>query len=468
MLQDIPVTRENVIQVYRETFLDKVRSRDVRRYGKESEFALVNSDGYSADQDSLNRVLVRLGKHIEAIRTHSPASDRLQIDLDKGDGKTETSYAQDIAANVEVSYEGRRVLVGHDMGTGQVEVAFTPFQTISEIKREADYVMKMIVEAAEQEGLSVLGYGIHPRSRPGENIMVQKERYQVLVHILGEHVLGSVLNTAEQGHIDIMSGEDPAEMSDFLLKISPFVLALFTNSHLYLGEVNGYANNRERTWDICVGKRFPKRIGIPEYFGSLSGYVEHTLGLKPLFTVRDNGYEEYLIFNETVDSIGKYLEDGRAEVMSLNGERRTITPTLEDLLLFGGSFWFNARPVLKYGTVEWRVADQQPPEARFAYIALLKGLTENRAAVESVFSDINMLTARSLRKTAICRGLHDKTLKMGARELVNLARNGLDPEEREFLDPLEERLRTGKQPFEDIKDPLELVEASKYRLEHFS
>ena len=146
---------------------------------------------------------------------------------------------------------------------GQLELSGAPLGTLWEVDREArDHLAELTVvsdalEAETGARLRLYGLGFHPIARREDLSWVPKSRYGIMRRYLptkGNHGLDMMLRTATvQANFDFVSEEDAMRKLRVLLRISPFVTAMFANSPFYEGKPFGGKSYRARVRELIDG-----------------------------------------------------------------------------------------------------------------------------------------------------------------------------------------------------------------------
>jgi hypothetical protein len=139
----------------------------VRAVGREAEFPVVNaSDGTAADV----RELVH--------RAFSMQSKESGFELLRsGDGHgiaTETFFS---GHDDVLGMRGNGIEYSLEVGRGTVELICGPCDDLHHLQQQHELGMSMLLGAASELGLSILGYGVQPITPPTSSLMTNKHRY---------------------------------------------------------------------------------------------------------------------------------------------------------------------------------------------------------------------------------------------------------------------------------------------------
>src|SRR5579875_3915678 len=303
----------------------------------------------------------------------------------------------------------------------QLELSGAQFRTLHEAERELATHVREILSVGDELGLAFLGLGMQPISRVEEIEWVPKRRYAIMapymtrVGRLGHRMMKQTATV--QANIDYADERDAMRKLRVGMGIAPLVNAIFANSPVSDGELNGFRSFRGHVWMDTD----PARCGLlPFVFRDGAGfaeYVEWALDVPVYFLLRD----------------GRYVTD--------------VTGTPFRRLLASG---------------QATLADSQPRERLLALPALVKGIFYDADCLEAAhdlvkrwsFEDTAALYHEVVRGALAARRGRVAVLEY-ARELLAIAREGLrrqhalderGEDERTYLVCLEEELAAGRTP----------------------
>lgn len=332
---------------------------------------------------------------------------------------------------------------------GQIELSGRKALTLDENAAELLTHLKEIEAVSEPLGIAWLGIGLQPFSTVDEIEWVPKERYAIMREVLknkGALTYCMMKQTASiQISLDYTSEADAAEKLRLAMGLAPIFSALFANSPIWEGRLNGFYSKRADIWLHTA----PERTGIiPAVFRDgfgFDGYMEYALGVPMLFIVRQGKWIPMngMTFND-------FLKKGLAYYRA--------TPADWDLHL---TTIFTEARLKKY--LEVRSMDCQQAELGLAIPALLKGLFYNDVARKKAWGLVADLSAEERKKLAASvprEGLKTqfkgKTLLEPALQLLKLAEEGLKGNEAKYLTPLKKLLgERGMTPAEALLKCLE-------------
>jgi glutamate---cysteine ligase / carboxylate-amine ligase len=147
---------------------------------------------------------------------------------------------------------------------------------LAELRRSAG-------EIADRHGLAIAAAGTHPLTRPEEQEIVRKPRYQGFVEYAGVSARRQGVNGLHV-HVGMPSGDACLHALEGVLPWLPLVLALSANSPYLAGAETGLASNRAE-----ILAQLPRSGAPPAFasYGEWEGFVGRLerLGLIPNYTV---------------------------------------------------------------------------------------------------------------------------------------------------------------------------------------
>lgn len=370
-----------------------------RRIGREAEFPLVRADGRAGDAFLL----------WDPLREEGSA----RLTYDDPDRQT-------LIERVDLKDAGYEV----EMGRATVEVVLPPVDDLIALEVASVGAIRRLVRAAASRRMSVLGYGIQPRTPGHVGLMTSKRRYLALYRAIGRPWLHFTTAASDQVQIDIARGEllDAINLMNLL---SGPVIALTANSSVYGGGVGAFRSGRE---------------------GLLAALGEHRHGMTPRRFAR---LEEFIGFvcAQTcyVLPAGRRYRSFRrpfSAYLAANGA------DLAAYLWHEHYTWNSARPRAHHATIEIRPACQQPPDESLAAAALSLGLVEALPHLGSFVRDLlgpdPWPAMAAYRKAAIRQGVRAREpaprLLAGLLDLAEAALRRRGRGEERYLRPLHRRL----------------------------
>ncbi|MFJ4591231.1 MULTISPECIES: glutamate-cysteine ligase family protein [unclassified Kitasatospora] len=334
---------------------------------------------------------------------------------------------------------------------GQVEYSSAPAADLATAVDDMRATMERLAELVGRFGLALLPGGNLPFDRLDTVSWVPMLRGAVMRDFfdrIGEAGSGAPkimsMSLSTQVHLDYLSDEDFTQKLRMLTAASPVVAALLVNSPLQGGRSNGLLSHRSQNWL----RMDPRRCGVlppalrPDV--TADDVIDWALGI-PMIYYRDPD--------------GRYrLAPDRpfAEILRQGFDDGTM-PTFDHWVSHMSQIWTDVRV---RRTLELRAGDGPPYPHIPAVPALWAGLAyhpPSRTAAWELLRHHGVAEHRAAKARLPADGLDtllggDRVRELAA-ELVRLARAGLrarvragleQPKVLDYLDPLDEVLRTGQ------------------------
>ena len=331
---------------------------------------------------------------------------------------------------------------------GQIELSGEPCESIHCTYAEFDQHIRELLEVTEPLGIIFLGLGMQPVSRLEQIEWVPKQRYRIMapymlkVGKLGQRMMKQTATV--QANIDYSDEKDAMAKFRTGMGLAPVLIAMFANSPICDGQLNGYRSFREHIWTDTDRNRsgLLKFAFAPEV--SFAHYVEYALDVPMYFIVRNKNY-----IDMTAVTFRQFLTSG------YNGERATIEDWNDHLTTL-----FPETRIKRY--LEIRSVDSQPPDLMPALSALIKGAFYDNDCLQAAWDlvkgwswDERMQVYLDSHRDALAARVRRYSLFDLARELVEIAWEGLrrqkqvndlGDDETVYLKPLKDLLSQGKCP----------------------
>jgi glutamate--cysteine ligase len=279
-----------------------------------------------------------------------------------------------------------------------------------------------VIEVGRDLGATILGLGMQPVSRIDEIELLPKTRYHIMYPYmarkgrLGQRMMKQTAGV--QANLDYSGERDAIRKFRLTMGLAPLVYAIFANSPIADGSLNGYQSFRGHIWYDTD----PDRCGVPPFvFADECGfedYAEYALDVPMYFLIgEDHQYTD--LTRPPGITFRQYMERG------WNGRRATLDDWSNHLTTI-----FTEVRLKKY--VEVRTADSQPPELMLALPALLKGLLYDDDCLDGAWDLVKRWSypeRMELTDSAHKIGLETRTGRVKLRdlglELLNIAAAGL-------------------------------------------
>lgn len=331
---------------------------------------------------------------------------------------------------------------------GQIELSGEPCLDIHCSHAEFTRHIRELLEVADKMDVVFLGLGMQPVSTLAEIEWVPKKRYRIMapymekVGRLGHRMMKQTATV--QANIDYSDEHDAMAKFRTSMGIAPLMIAMFANSPICDGGLNGYKSYREHIWTDTDNSRsgLLKFAFLPEV--SFAHYVEYALDVPMYFIIRDGRYIDF-----TGIPFRRFLDHGHLG----------HTATIEDWELHLTTLFPEVR-IKRY--MELRSVDSQTPELMPALPAIVKGVLYERDCLDAAWdlvkgwswdermaayldSHVHALETRIRRHSLL--DLSKELLQIaweGLKRQAALNKNGQD--ETIYLRPLRDLLFQGKCP----------------------
>lgn len=261
-----------------------------------------------------------------------------------------------------LALKGERAAITIEPGS-QIELSGEQCETIHCAHAEFTRHIEQLVEVGREVGAAVLGLGMQPVSTTDEIELLPKARYRIMYPYmarkgrLGQRMMKQTAGV--QANLDYSDEPDAMRKLRVSMGLVPLIYAIFANSPLSDGRLNGYQSYRGHIWmdtdrDRCGTLEFVFRDDA-----SFEDYVDYALDVPMYLLERDHRYLD--LTQPPGITFRQYMERG------WRGERATVEDWGNHLTTI-----FTEVRLKKY--VEVRTADSQPPALMLALPALCKGV----------------------------------------------------------------------------------------------
>ncbi len=340
---------------------------------------------------------------------------------------------------------------------GQFELSGAPLDTIHQTCDEVNEHLREVQEVADKIGARFIGLGAAPEWSHDQMPVMPKGRYKLMTDYMdkvGTHGKQMMYRTCTvQVNLDFASEADMVQKFRVGLALQPIATALFANSPFFEGKPNGHKSWRSRIWRDLDASRTGMLPFVFEEGMGFERYVQYALDVPMYFVYRDGQY---------INALGMSFRDFmQGKLPALPGE----TPTLSDWADHLTTAFPEAR-IKQY--MEMRGADGGPWRRICALPAYWVGLMycpESLDAAWDLAKGWDAETREALRVAASVDGLQGEANGVKiidlARETVEIAKQGLKnrarpgiggmvPDERHFLNALQDSVEEGKTPADEL------------------
>src|SRR5579883_546915 len=292
----------------------------------------------------------------------------------------------------------------------QIELSGEQCETIHCAHREFTRHIEQLLAVGHEVGAVILGLGMQPVSSINEIELLPKQRYQIMYPYmarrgrLGQRMMKQTAGV--QANLDYDGEADAMRKLRVSMGIVPLLYAIFANSPLSDGGLNGYQSFRGHIWTDTDGDR----CGIPKFTlredASFRDYVDYALDVPMYFLIRGHNYID--LTRPPGITFRQFLERG------YNGVRATVDDWANHLTTI-----FTEVRLKKY--IEVRSADSQPPALMLSLPALLKGVLYERDCLDGAWDIVKRWSypERIALIDAACKfGLSARAGKISFRDLA--------------------------------------------------
>lgn len=340
-------------------------------------------------------------------------------------------------------YEGEYILeLNKDNKTitlepgSQLELSIEANKNIDIIEKSYMEFLEEIIPVLDKKNQGLIATSYHPQTKIEEIKILPKKRYDLMFNYFktkGKHAHNMMKGTAAlQVSLDYKSEEDYRRKFRIANALSPVLYALFDNGFYFEGERWDKYNLRTHIWNNCDNDRSGIVHGALEDDFSYEKYAEYVLNGPPIFIIKN----------------GEIVPTGDKKVKDIFDPLNYDINELEHLL----TMFFPDVRTKKY--IEIRMMDSIPYPLNFAVVALLKGIFYNEDNLDKIYNYIENITIEDVKKAkediienGLKGKLKDKSVLEIGKWLVDLAKEGLDKEEVEYLLPIEGMIFSETNPY---------------------
>jgi glutamate--cysteine ligase len=304
----------------------------------------------------------------------------------------------------------------------QIELSGAQCETVHEAAREFTSHIHELLEVSRQFGVKLLGLGMQPVSRLDEIELLPKSRYRIMYPYmarkghLGQRMMKQTAGV--QTNLDYSCEADAMRKLRVGMGLVPLFYAMFANSPLCDGNLNGYQTFRGHVWTDTD----PDRCGMLEFVfrddARFEDYTEYALDVPMYFIIRNH---EYLDLTAPPGiTFRQFMRDG------WGAQRAAIDDWANHLTTI-----FTEVRLKRY--IEIRTADSQPPALMLALPALVKGVFYSDDCLDAAWDLVkrwSFAERLALNDAAHKMGLQARAGRVSFRdlclELLTIAAAGLE------------------------------------------
>ena len=309
---------------------------------------------------------------------------------------------------------------------GQLEISIRPCSSLKKIELIYFQFLQQVIPILEEQNQFLMALGYHPKSTIADIPFIPKKRYQLMTAYLKEK--GKYAHNMKKGTASLQISIDYYDEEDFIKKmrvahfLSPVLAVISDNAPIFEGKDYEQNSLRSLIWQNTDPARSGTIPGVMDQSFGYQEYADYLLNVEPILFLKDD----------------RALSAGNRKISDLLDQYVFTVPELEHLF----SMVFPDARAKNY--IEIRTGDSLPHPFSFSYIAFIKGLFYNQAALDYLFQLTETVDSETLEKykqSMIQKGLKgdfaSKTLIDFLPPLFDWAREGLPVEEIHYLQPLE-------------------------------
>ncbi|PIQ77544.1 hypothetical protein COV82_03970 [Candidatus Peregrinibacteria bacterium CG11_big_fil_rev_8_21_14_0_20_46_8] len=290
--------------------------------------------------------------------------------------------------------------------------------SIHDLARELRMHQNEFFEISKIFDVAWLGIGYEPFVPDDKVRLIKLQRYEVLYNYFKKR--GAVnlefmkKMCSVQANIDFTSEDDAQKKFQILLRLAPFLAAMYAHSPLKEGKTTGFVSLRTHLTRQMDRRRFGLRKAFLSPNFGFKDWAEFCLKVPMLAIIREGKWipAKRMTFNQ-------FLKSG------LDG----YTATMEDWLLHLSFVYTDVR-IKKY--IEVRVCDSLPPMLIPSMQAIVKGFVYHKdgaAAMKNLtknwsFRDFN-LVYHDIAKHGLYAERHKMKMLDYCKEIINIASDNL-------------------------------------------
>ena len=304
---------------------------------------------------------------------------------------------------------------------GQIELSGEQCETIHCADAEFTTHIEQLIEIGHQLDATILGLGMQPISRIDEIELLPKDRYHIMYPYmarkgkLGQRMMKQTAGV--QANLDYSDEADAMRKLRVSMGIVPLLYAIFANSPLCDGGLNGYHSYRGHIWQDTDADRCGTLEFVFRDDAGFEDYADYALDVPMYFLARDHKYLNLTVPNRI--TFRQFMANGYGKERATSDDWGAHLTTI-----------FAEIRLKKY--IEVRTADSQPPALILALPALCKGILYDNDCMSGAWDLVkrwSFAERLAFTDTAQKVGLEARVgrFKMQelALELINIAMIGL-------------------------------------------
>lgn len=327
----------------------------------------------------------------------------------------------------------------------QIELSIKPHIEIELIEKEYLSFLSDIIPILEEKNQALISIGYHPKSRIENIPFIPKKRYEYMSKYFeskGKYAINMMKGTCStQVTLDYSCEEDYIKKFRVANVLSTLVATMFDNSPFFEGERYEYNALRNDIWQNCDNDRCGViKECLNKEFGYLQ-YADYILNNKPIL-IKEND---------------KFKFTDNALVKDLFNPYNYSIEDLEHIL----TMVFPDVRTKKF--IEIRMTDSVPYPYNMSIIALWKGLLYDEENLNELYDYLIHISNSDIEKSKVDiinkkfnTNLKNINLYELGIKIINMAKSGLNDNEKKYITPLEDMFSKKMSPLDITKNNLDL------------
>lgn len=326
---------------------------------------------------------------------------------------------------------------------GQLEISIRPCSSLQEVEEIYLDFLKKVIPILEEQNQLLMAIGYHPRTSIKDIPFNPKKRYRYMAEYF--EAKGIYAHNMMKGTASLQVVIDYRDEEDFIKKfrvanfLSPLFHLITDNAPIFEGKIYEKNSIRSQIWENTDKDRSGVIMDSSEGPFGYKNYAKYILDTPPILIIKDG---------EIIGTKDKKAKD----LIDIN----TATDEEIDHIL---SMVFPDVRVRRY--IEIRMGDALPYPLNLGYVALIKGIFYNDIVLKYLFEMTKgveeekvRLAKQSIEEKGFEGRFKCKSVNDFIPILFDLAKKGLDEEEKKYLESLEKLTLAQKNPALMMKEEI--------------
>lgn len=306
----------------------------------------------------------------------------------------------------------------------QVELSSGPYDKVCSIQKDFEQFVRTVSEALAPYDEHIVALGYRPRGIAADIELIPKKRYAFMdtyfarIGDYGRRMMRC--SAATQISIDFFSEADCLRKLRLASILAPLLTLICDNTPVFENEPSSHPMMRADVWRYCDPDRCESVPNVADKGFSLQSYAAFVLDTPAILVPDGDDYRP------TAETFGEVYANALMN-------RHEIEHAL--------SMLFTDVRVKTY--LEIRPADSMPAPYVAAYASLIKGLLyceKNLDRLDALYRNVETSDIAMTRTNLASHGYdgtaYGKPAQQAVIELLEMAKQGLEEDERPFLEPL--------------------------------